>query len=159
MQQTDCKPIAHSNGAKETEVSKGIGDKQRIYDAMLIKAFRKDVRMTDLDKWLKPYGIKLDKDGLRRVPKSVFWPGRVQEMVGRLLKPLADRLWDTNPMDDIKTLDWMKNLNCQNTNYKWSNDRAALKKDSNNARRKTKLLAEAIKNDKNKKSNQWNVIK
>lgn len=134
-------------------------DKQRIYDAMLIRAFHKDVRMTDLDKWLKPYGIKLDQDGLRRVPKSVFWPGRVQEMVGRYMKPLADKLWDTNPMDYIKVLDWMKNLDCQNTNYKWNNERAALKKDSNNARRKTKILGEAIRNDKNKLSNQWNVVK
>lgn len=132
-------------------------DKQRIYDAMLIKAFRKDIRMTDLEKWLKPYGIKIDKSGLKRVPKHIFWPNRVQEMVGRYLKPLADRLWDTKPTDDIKTLDWMKNLDCENTNIKWSTEQQRLKNDSNNARRKTKLLANAIKNDK--ASNQWNVTK
>lgn len=134
-------------------------DKQRIYDAMLIKAFRKDIRMTDFEKWLKPYGIKIDDGTLNRVPKYVFWPGRVQEMVGRYLKPLADRLWDTGQTDDIKTLDWMKNLNCENTNRKWDRERQKLKKDSNNARRKTKILANAIKNDKNKASNQWNVTK
>lgn len=134
-------------------------DKQRIYDAMLIKAFRKDIRMTDLEYWLKPYNIKIDKSGLKRVPKHIFWPNRVQEMVGRYLKPLADRLWDTKPIDDIKTLDWMKNLDCENTNIKWSTEQQRLKNDSNNARRKTKLLANAIKNDKNKASNQWNVTK
>lgn len=134
-------------------------DKQRIYDAMLIKAFRKDIRMTDLEKWLKPYGIKIDDGTLNRVPKHVFWPGRVQEMVGRYLKPLADRLWDTKPTDDIKTLDWMKNLNCKNTSYKLDRERQNLRKDSNNARRKTNILSEAISNDKNKASNQWNVTK
>lgn len=155
MQQTDCKQTAQSSGAKETEVSKGIGDKQRIYDAMLIRAFRRDIRMTDLDRWLRPYGIKLDQDGLRRVPKSVFWPGRVQEMVGRYMKPLADRLWDTT--EDIKTLDWMKNLDCQDTNRKRDKERAKLVKDSNNARRKTQILAQAI--DGKKRNSQWNVVK
>lgn len=132
-------------------------NKQRIYDAMLIKAFRKDVRMTDLDGWLKVYSIKLDQDGLLRVPKSVYWPGRVQEMVGRHLKPLADRLWDTDPSKDIETLDWMTGLKCQNTNAKWNREREKLKFDSNNARRKTKILADSIYKDKRK--NQWNVNK
>lgn len=159
MQQTYCKETVQSSGNSETVASKGTGDKQRIYDAMLIMAFRKDVRMTDLDQWLKPYGIKLDQEGFMRVPKSVFWPGRVQEMVGRHLKPLADRLWDTQQSDDIKTLDWMKNLKCQNTNWRDSKERGELKKDSNNARRKTKILAEAIAGDKRKLSNQWNIVK
>lgn len=155
MQQTDCKQTVQNSGSSETVASKGTGDKQRIYDAMLIRAFRKDVRMTDLDRWLKPYGIKLDQDGLMRVPKSVFWLGRVQEMVGRYLKPLADRLWDTT--EDIKTLDWMKNLDCQDTNRKRDKERAELVKDSNNARRKSQVLAQSIEGKK--RSNQWNVVK
>lgn len=152
--------IAKSNGIAVIAGKKETGvDKQRIYDAMLIKAFRKDIRMTDLQKWLKPYEIEISSDLLLRVPKYVFWCGRVQEMVGRYLKPLADRLWDSNPIDDIKTLDWMNNINCKNTNRKWDRELQKLKRDSNNARRKTKILANAIKNDENKASNQWNVTK
>lgn len=134
-------------------------NKQRIYDAMLIKAFRKDVRMTDLERWLKPYGIMLDCNELKRVPESIFWPGRVQEMVGRHMKILADRLWDTDSSKDVETLDWMANIEFGKANRKWDTERAALKRDSNLARRKTKLLAEAIRNDKNRASNQWKIVK
>lgn len=132
-------------------------NKQRIYDAMLIKAFRKDVRMTDLEKWLAPYDIKMTENNLMRVPKYIFWIGRVQEMVGRHLKPLADRLWDTDSSQDIKTLDWMSNLSCANKYTKWDVERTKLIKDSNNARRKGGILAEAGK--RFGKNGQWNIVK
>ena len=132
-------------------------DKQRIYDAMLIKAFRKDVRMAELAKWLKPYQINLDDCGFKRVPKHVFYPGRVQEMVGRYLKPLADRLWDTSSIDDIKTLDWMANLNCEYKETKWDKEKRSLIKQSNHDRRRGGMLKEAI--EKNKRNNQWGIVK
>lgn len=131
-------------------------DNQRIYDAMLIKAFRKDVRMTDLKRWLKPY-FDLDQSKLMRLPNSVYWPMRVQSMVGKHLKPLADRLWDTDASKDIETLDWMKNLKCQSTGTRISGELQRLKNDSNNARRKTKILAGSIA--LTKRNNQWNTVK
>lgn len=157
---TGLRKIAKISGLREIAVLKETGvDKQRIYDAMLIKAFRKDIRMTDLERWLKPYDIKLLEDGLKRVPKHIFWPGRVQEMVGRYMKQLADRLWDTDLSKDIETLNWMSNIECDKAYRKWDYERNKLKRDSNNARRKTKLLANAIENDANKASNQWKIVK
>ena len=132
-------------------------NKQRIYDAMLIKAFRKDVRMADLERWLQPYNIKIDKDGLIRVPDHVWWPGRVQEMVGRHLKPLADRLWDTDSSKDIETLDWMAKLKCSNKNTKWDREKTQLQKESNRDRKRGGILYENW--EAQKRSNQWNVTK
>lgn len=132
-------------------------DKQRIYDAMLIKAFRKGVKMKDLENWLKPYNIKIDKDGLMRVPEYVIWMGDVRVMVGVYLKPLADRLWDTDKSYDIETLDWMKNLKCELTNQNISKERTKVKKDMNLAFKKTKILGNALQN--NIRKNQWNVTK
>lgn len=132
-------------------------DKQRIYDAMLIKAFRKDIRMTDLERWLKPYQIKLAEDNLMRVPKYIWWPGRVQEMVGRYMKPLADRLWDTDKSKDIDTLNWMKNLQCDKPYRKWDIERRNLQKQSNHDRRRGGVFTEAL--DAQRRNNQWNVTK
>lgn len=88
-------------------------DRQRIYDAMLIKAFRKDVTTGMLNYWLKPYGFQTPDPELKRQPPAFNM--RVQSFVGSYLKPLADRLWDTEPTSDIKTLDWMAILNSENT--------------------------------------------
>lgn len=88
-------------------------DRQRIYDAMLIKAFRKDVTTGMLNYWLKPYGIHTPDPELKR--QSPAFNMRVQSFVGTYLKPLADRLWDTEPSSDIKTLDWMVHLDSENT--------------------------------------------
>lgn len=130
---------------------------QRIYDAMLIKAFRKDIEMWRLEQWLKPYGIKLSDCGLMRIPKFIVWKGRVQTMVGKHLKPLADRLWDTDKSKDIETLDWMKNLDCQNTSARIESDRTRLINNSNNARRKTYIIAKVFAS--NNRNEQWNVTK
>jgi len=132
-------------------------DKQRIYDAMLIKAFRKDVRMTDLDRWLAPYHINLIEDNLMRVPKHIWWPGRVQEMVGRYMKTLADRLWDTDSSKDIETLNWMSKLQCSKKNTKWDAEKAKLRKQSNFDRKRTGVFHENLENQK--RSNQWKVTK
>jgi hypothetical protein len=87
-------------------------NKQRIYDAMLIKAFRAGIRMTDLERWLAPYDIKLMDRQLKRIPKKIGWAEQVRVMVANNMKPLADRLWDTDKSQDIKTLDWMNGIEC-----------------------------------------------
>jgi len=88
-------------------------DKQRLYDAMLIKAFRADATVGHLWWWLKGLGIEIPDKTLKRQPPSSKM--RVQTFVGVCLKPLADRLWDTDRSQDIKTLDWMVNLDSQRT--------------------------------------------
>lgn len=133
-------------------------DKQRIYDAMLIRAFRKDVRMTDLEWWLKPYSIKLMDRELKRIPKKIGWPERVRVMVGNNMKQLADRLWDTDQSKDIETLDWMKNIECSNPSYdKIMAEKTRLKKQSNENRRKGGVLNQNW--EAQKRSNQWGVVK
>lgn len=158
MQPTDCRKTVPSSGARETVALKETGvNKQRIYDAMLIKAFRKDIRLTDLNKWLAPYGISLEQDNLMRVPNHIWWPGRVQEMVGRYLKPLADRLWDTDPSKDIQTLDWMSKLKCGKGYTNIDKDVAKLKRESNLARKKAGILGGG--SELRKRNNQWNITK
>lgn len=90
-------------------------NKQRNYDALLIRAFREDITLTQLYYWLKPYEIKIpDPDLLRQPPPTKM---RVRVFVASFLRPLADRLWDTERSDDIKTLDWMTQFKCEN----WGN--------------------------------------
>lgn len=136
-------------------------DKQRIYDAMLIKAFRADVLIGQLSSWLKVYDIDLirDKHLYKRIPEYLYMGKRVQEMVGDYMKPLANRLWDTERKDDIKTLDWMKNLECVRRkeikpkieeSKKESRDRLALQ-------RMNKLVVENIRAEK--RGYQWGVTK
>ena len=132
-------------------------NKQRIYDAMLIKAFRADIRMTELDKWLAVYDIQLKDSDLRRIPKTIGWVERVRVVVARNMKPLADRLWDTEKSKDIETLDWMVNLDCSNKYDKILAERATMKKHSNRNRRKGGILATA--REAHLKSYQWNVNK
>ena len=70
-------------------------NKQRVYDAMLIKAFRKDVTMGMINNCLRPYNISTPDPELKRQPPA--YNIRARLFVGEYLKPLADRLWDTNP--------------------------------------------------------------
>jgi len=130
---------------------------QRIYDAMLIKTFRADKRMTELGNWLNPYGIDLQKHALKRCPKSVYWVERVQEMVGRFMRPLADRLWDTDKTQDIATLNWMAKLQIGKADTKWDNERAKMVRESNTNRKFAGVLREQYEGQK--RSNQWKVTK
>lgn len=127
-------------------------DKQRIYDAMLIKAFRKDATLWDMMRWLKVYDITVPDKSLKRQPR--YTKMRVQSFVGFYLKPLADRLWDTESTQDIKTLDWIKNLDCQDTS---KNEIAKVRRDSISARRRAALIK--MKEERHKSSNQWHVNK
>jgi len=132
-----------------------MSDNQKIYDAMLIKAFRADVSLGRLWFWLKPYNISPPDSTLKRQPPKVNM--RVQAFVGCFLKPLADRLWDTNKTDDIKTLYWMDKLNCKNTNRVMDNDIQNLKRKNIISRRRGGFLYE--NREAQKISNQWNVTK
>jgi hypothetical protein len=132
-------------------------NKQRIYDAMLIKAFRAGIRMTDLERWLAPYDIKLMDRQLKRIPKKIGWAEQVRVMVANNMKPLADRLWDTDKSQDIKTLDWMNGIECYFRSDKILSERQTLKKKSNADRRKGGILLENW--DAQKRTNQWNVTK
>lgn len=127
-------------------------DRQRLYDAMLIKAFRADKTVGILWYWLKGLGIEIPDKTLRRQPPS--YKMRVQSFVGHYLKPLADRLWDTDRSQDIKTLDWMANLDCKRTG---SREIENLKRKSNMDRRRQGLLFREW--EQKKRSNQWHVTK
>lgn len=127
-------------------------DRQRIYDAMLIKAFRADKTLGMLWYWLKVYQIEIPDETLKRQPPKANL--RVQVFVGAYLKPLADRLWDTDKSNDIKTLDWMANLECQRTGIDVLKN---LNRKSNNDRRRQAYLREKIENTR--ASWQWGVTK
>lgn len=130
-------------------------DKQRIYDAMLIKAFRSDITIGYLYYWLKPYNIAPpDKDLLRQPPMANKMSVRV--FVGTFLKPLADRLWDTDPSQDAKTLDWMKNLECQQSRA-IDYERRKLRRETIIDDKRTVLLGRNL--DRQNLSNQWHVTK
>ena len=127
-------------------------DKQRIYDAMLIRAFRMDKTVGMLWYWLKVYKIEIPDPELKRQPPIMKM--RVQSFVGHYLKPLADRLWDTGKDQDIKTLDWMANLECKRTG---SRERENLARKSNKDRRRGGLLHQGL--ERMKSGNQWHVTK
>jgi hypothetical protein len=131
-------------------------DKQRIYDAMLIKAFRGDKTVNDLRYWLRPYDIGLFDPSLKRQPPKVS-KMRIQIFVGSYLKPLADRLWDTDKTHDINTLNWMVTLENQNTNRLNQNERQNLSRRNTKDRRRSGFLAENLSAQKT--SNQWGVTK
>lgn len=145
-------------GADESNERKPVTKKmQRTYDAMLIKTFRENKRMSELGNWLAPWGIDLQKHSLKRCPKNVYWPERIQEMVGRYMRPLADRLWDTDRSQDIATLDWMVKIRLGGQDRKWDNERAALKRTSNLDRSRAGHLREDY--EKHLRNNQWHVTK
>jgi hypothetical protein len=127
-------------------------DKQRIYDAMLIRAFRKDISLGYLYYWLQGVGIELPDPTLKRQPPTNKM--RVQSFVGHYLKPLADRLWDTDRDQDIKTLDWMVNLECKRVRDR---ERENLMKKSNLDRQRTGLIRQSL--ERHSKQNQWHVTK
>jgi len=127
-------------------------DKQRLYDALLIKAFRQDKTCGHLWWWLKGLGIEIpDKTLLRQPPTSKM---RVQTFVGLYLKPLADRLWDTDPSKDIETLNWMGNLDSQRTG---SRERENLIRASKIDRVRQGLLHQDL--ERHHAKNQWHVTK
>ena len=130
-------------------------DPQRIYDAMLIKAFRADITFMQMWYWLKPYNIRIPDPELKRQPPVLKM--RVQAFIGAYLKPLADRLWDTDRTHDIKTLDWMANFDSQNTERRMRDDIAKLKRENKKDRRRTAILRENIEGQR--LNNQWNVTK
>ena len=98
-------------------------EKQRIYDAMLIRAWRKDVTMERLRLWLRPYNICIMDEDLIRTTQYI--PQRVVRFVGIELKPLSDKLFDGDPADDLKVLNWLgkSGLRCQKTNRLDVNDK------------------------------------
>jgi hypothetical protein len=127
-------------------------DKQRLYDAMLIKAFRQDRTVGQLWFWLRGLGIEIpDKDLLRQPPTSKM---RVQSFVGIYLKPLADRLWDTDRSKDIETLNWMANLDSQRTGGR---ERDKLMRESRIDRVRQGLLHRDL--ERHRTNNQWHVTK
>lgn len=130
--------------------------KQKNYDAMLIRAFREDITLQKLYYWLKPYNISLPDPELKRQPPPVKM--RVRVFVGSYLKPLADRLWDTERDQDIKTLNWMVNLECDRRfglSFKNELRNAQLETHHNNM--KGAILRHAI--GIQQASNQWDVTK
>ena len=130
---------------------------QRVYDAMLIKTFRADKRMSELMRWLEPWGIDLQKHDLKRCPKSVYYVERVQEMVGRFMRPLADRLWDTDKTQDVATLNWMAKIQLGRQDRKWDNERAKMRRESNLNRKLAGVLRE--QHEGHNRNNQWKVTK
>lgn len=131
-------------------------NKQRNYDALLIRAFREDITLAQLYYWLKPYGIALPDPELVRQPPPAKM--RVQVFVASFLRPLADRLWDTERSEDIKTLDWMTRLKSE----KWGNrvveqERKRMKREDTLFFGKKKIMSELMSRDK--ANNQWHVTK
>ena len=110
-------------------------EKQRIYDAMLIRAWRKDVTLNEVRYWLRPYDIcPTDPDLIRTKQLSGI---RVQVFVGAELKPLADKLFDHKPVDDIKILNWLgkSGLRCQRTDKEIHRDMNNIKYKINKERK------------------------
>jgi len=130
-------------------------DRQRIYDAMLIKAFRSDITIGYLYYWLKPYQIEPPERGLMRQPPMAN-KMTVRVFVGTFLKPLADRLWGTNPSQDVKTLDWMRDLQCQQSRA-IDYERRKLRREVTMDHGRIKLLGQNL--DRKNPNNQWGVTK
>jgi hypothetical protein len=129
-------------------------NRQRVYDAMLIKGFRKDVTMGMVNYWLKPYNISTPDPELKRQPPA--FNIRAQLFVGEYLKPLADRLWDSGSDKDIDTLNWMATLECQKSN-KVARELNKVKRDSRIDIGRIDLIGKKI--NRNRASNQWGVTK
>jgi len=119
-------------------------EKQRIYDALLIRAWRKDVTLNEIRYWLKPYNICItDKDLIRTSP---FMPQRVVRFVGAELKPLSDKLFDGEPANDIKVLDWLgkSGLRAKNTERIRSNDIQNIRRELRIGEIKNSVLKESL---------------
>lgn len=102
--------------------------KQKIYDAMLIRAWRKNANMDDLRFWLKPYDICVTDPDLIRT--TAYMLQSVQRFVGIYLRPLSDRLFDGEPANDLRILNWLatSGLRCQATNRLEKNDKQTNKR-------------------------------
>lgn len=129
-------------------------DRQRVYDAMLIKGFRKDVTMGMVNYWLKPYNINTPEPDLKRQPPA--FNIRVRVFLGEYLKPLADRLWDTTPDKDINTLNWMANLECQR-NRRVTNELNKVRRETRIDTGRIELIGTKIRGAR--PSNQWDKTK
>ena len=134
-----------------------MNDNQKIYDAMLIKAFRNDVNMYTLRAWLKPYNFDIEDGLMKRCPNPIYYPLRVRVMVATFMKKLSDRLWDTDKKEDIKTLTWMDGIEINKKNHKVESQINNLKQKSNNSRKKSGFLYGTI--DAQKLNSQWKVTK
>ena len=132
-------------------------NKQRIYDAMLIKAFRADITMGQLRMWLKPYDIEISDGTYERCPPLLYTPLRVQVMIGQQMRNLADRLWNTEKTEDIKTLDWMAKIKFSKRSYKVESDINNMKRKNKNDRRTAGFFGEI--RDNLHKYNQWDIVK
>ena len=132
-------------------------NKQRIYDAMLIKAFRADVDMGRLRAWLKPYGIDISDGTFERCPEMILCFLRVQVMCGQYMRNLADRLWDTEKSEDIKTLDWMVNIKLSKKSQKIESAISTLKAKNRNDRRRAGFFG-GVRSTLGK-NNEWATVK
>jgi hypothetical protein len=133
-------------------------NKQRIYDAMLIKAFRADINMGQLRAWLKPYDIDISDGTFERCPPDmIYTPLRVQVMIGEHMRNLADRLWNTEKSEDIKTLDWMAKIKFSKKSCKVESTLNNLKRKNKDDRRKAGFFGEVRGNLG--KNNQWATVK
>jgi hypothetical protein len=72
------------------------------------------------------------------------------------LKPLADRLWDTQPDQDIKTLDWMAKLENQR-NQKIQKELNKIKRQTTIDEGRSDLLRKNL--ERKRESNQWHITK
>lgn len=119
-------------------------EKQRIYDALLIRAWRKDVTMNEVRYWLKPYNICItDKDLIRTSP---FMPQRVVRFVGSDLKPLSDKLFDGEPANDINVLNWLSKsgLQAKNTERVRKNEIQNVRRELRMGELKTSIMKDSL---------------
>ena len=137
-------------------MTEAIAKKQRNYDALLIRAFREDITTSKLYFWLKPYGIGLPDDELIRQPPPVKM--RIRVFVASYLKPLADRLWDTERSEDIKTLNWMVKLKAERGGSRvLTNELSVAGRELKQLHGRGIIIKEKIYRDH--LSNQWGVTK
>ena len=132
-------------------------NKQRIYDAMLIKAFRADITMGQLRAWLKPYDIDISDGTFERCPEMILCFLRVQVMCGAHMRNLADRLWDTEKSEDIKTLDWMDKIKFSKKSCKVESTLNNLKRKNKDDRRKAGFFGEV--RSTLGRNNEWAIVK
>jgi hypothetical protein len=90
---------------------------QKYYDAMLIRAYRRFMTGGAFAKWVKEtFGVWPSELPLKRC-KGFYTKQGVRAFVGAHLRPLADRLLDSEPSDDIETLRLLQGkwagLDCQ----------------------------------------------
>jgi len=82
---------------------------------------------------------------------------RVQVMIGQHMRNLADRLWNTEKIDDIKTLDLMDKFNFSKKSYKMESEINYTNLKSRNDRKAAGIFKAA--KEGYLKNNQWNVVK